>query len=385
MTTGPLKGLKIVEFAGIGPGPFCAMMLADMGATVTRIDRPGGSGGAGMMTDERRDLTNRGRRSLALDLKKPEAVDIALRLVDQADAMLEGYRPGVMEKLGLGPAVCLKRNPRLGYGRMTGWGQEGPLAPAAGHDINYIALSGALHAIGDPGLPPPPPLNLVGDYGGGGMLLAFGMACALLETARSGRGQVVDAAMTDGAALLMTAIYGLNAIGKWDTARGTNILDGAAPFYGCYECADGKYVAIGSLEPKFYAALLEKTGIAPSGGGQFDTSRWPALKAELTRIFKTKTRDAWCGVMKDADLCFSPVLDLDEAPDHPHNSARNTFISADGTVQPAPAPRFSRTAATLRQRPPLAGEHSLDILRELGFREEDCHDLFTRGVAVAAG
>lgn len=372
--TGPLSGLKVVEFAGIGPGPFCAMMLADMGAQVIRIDRPGGSAVVGLETDVAHDFTGRGRRSIVLDLKKSEAVDIALRLIARSDALIEGFRPGVMEKLGLGPERCLKENPKLVYGRMTGWGQDGPLKDSPGHDINYIALTGALHAMGDPTRPPLPPLNLVGDFGGGGMLLAFGIVSALLEAQKSGRGQVVDAAMSDGAALLMTGIYAWRASGAWQDARGKNLIDGGAPFYGCYECADGKYVSIGALEPKFYAALLEKTGINVPASRQLDATHWPALREELTRAFKTRTRDDWCAVMQDAEVCFAPVLDLSEAPLHPHNAARGTFVGA----QPAPAPRFSRTAAAAPRIPPRIGEHTLEILREIGVNDDDRRALLNK-------
>jgi alpha-methylacyl-CoA racemase len=363
---GPLQGIRVVEFAGIGPGPFCGMMLTDMGADVVRIDRKGGGGTPGVR-DPRTDVMNRGRRSIALDLKDPADVETALALVERADALIEGLRPGVMERLGLGPEVCQARNPKLVYGRMTGWGQTGPLAHAAGHDLNYIALSGALHAMGDADRPPPVPLNLVGDFGGGGMLLAFGLVCAVLEAKSSGKGQVVDAAMTEGAGALMALIYGMRATGLWTMNRGDNMLDGAAPFYGCYECADGRYVAIGSIEPQFYALLMEKTGITDLDAfQQADKARWPEQKAKLREIFKSKTRDEWCAIMEGSDVCFAPVLDMSEAPDHPHNKAREAFITIEGIRQPAPAPRFSRTATATPGRPPTPGEHADEILADWG-------------------
>lgn len=341
---GPLKGIRIVELAGIGPGPFCAMMLADMGAEIIRVARKDAKDPRGKF-----NVLHRGRPAVGVDLKQPEGVEAVLRLIEQADALIEGFRPGVMEKLGLGPDVCLARNPKLVFGRMTGWGQHGTLATAAGHDINYIALSGALHAIGNRGGKPVPPLNLVGDFGGGGMMLAFGIVCALLEARQSGKGQVVDAAMTDGAASLMAIIYGLKAMGTWTNERGTNMLDGGAHFYGTYECSDGKFVAIGSIEPQFYALLLQMTGLEdPAPAAQMDKSRWPELQQKLAAIFKTKTRDEWCSLMEGTDVCFAPVLDLDEAPNHPHNAARQAFVELNGVTQPAPAPRFSRTAPEIQ-------------------------------------
>jgi alpha-methylacyl-CoA racemase len=363
---GPLQGIRVVEFAGIGPGPFCGMMLADMGADVVRIDRPGGDGTPGIR-DPRTEVMNRGRRSIALDLKNPDDVETALALVERTDALIEGLRPGVMERLGLGPDVCQARNPKLVYGRMTGWGQTGPLASAAGHDLNYIALSGALHAMGDADRPPPVPLNLVGDFGGGGMLLAFGLVCAVLEAKSSGKGQVVDAAMTEGAGALMALIYGMRATGLWTEKRGDNMLDGAAPFYGCYECADGRYVAIGSIEPQFYALLMEKTGITDLDTfQQHDKARWPEQKQKLREIFKSKTRDEWCEIMEGTDVCFAPVLDMSEAPDHPHARARESFVTIEGIPQPAPAPRFSRTQSATPSRPPAPGEHAQEILADWG-------------------
>jgi alpha-methylacyl-CoA racemase len=339
---GPLSGLKVIEMAGLGPAPFCAMLLADMGAEVLRIERPAkadvtGAGGP-------HDVLSRNRTALALDLKQPEAIAALLGAIERADVLIEGFRPGVMERLGLGPEVCLQRNPRLVYGRMTGWGQQGPLAQAPGHDINYIALSGALHAIGRADEPPAVPLNYIGDFGGGGMLLAFGLLCALLHARDSGRGQVVDAAMTDGAALLSAMMYGMKAAGALSNRRGENWLDGGAHYYGTYACADGKHVAIGALEPQFYARLLELTGIDdPAFADRHDPKAWPQLKARLADVFRSKTRDEWCALMEGSEACFAPVLDWDEAPRHPHNLARQTFVSIDGVTQPAPAPRFSAT------------------------------------------
>jgi alpha-methylacyl-CoA racemase len=364
---GPLQGVKIIEIAGIGPGPFCAMMLSDLGAEVIRVDRKSAMGGGTKF-----DILSRGRKSIALDLKNPEAIETVLKLVEQADALIEGFRPGVMERLGLGPEVCLDRNPKLVFGRMTGWGQEGPLAHAAGHDINYISLSGVLHSIGRQGEPPVPPLNLVGDFGGGGMMLALGITAALLESKQSGKGQVVDAAMTDGSAALMGIIYGLKASGIWTNEKGTNLLDGGAHFYDTYECSDGKYVSIGSIEPQFYALLLEKTGIDdPAFQNQMDKDAWPNLKAKLAAVLKTKTRDEWCAIMEGSDVCFAPILDLDEAPEHPHNKARGTFVDIDGVMQPGPAPRFSRTAPEVPSPPPKAGEHTEEVLAAWGFSDEE--------------
>lgn len=371
---GPLEGIKVIEFAGMGPGPFCAMMLADMGAEVIKIDR------AGDARHGKFEVMTRGRRSVLLDLKRPEGVQAALRLVEKADALIEGYRPGVMERLGLGPEVCHGRNPRLVYGRMTGWGQTGPLARAAGHDINYISLTGALHAIGRPGETPPPPLNLVGDFGGGAMMLAFGIVCGLLEARKSGRGQVIDAAMTDGASLLMAMMYGAKAAGRWTNDRGTNRLDGGAHYYDTYECADGKYISVGSNEAQFYALLLEKCGITdPAFQAQTDQSRWPELKMKIAVVFKGKTRSEWCSIMEGTDVCFAPVLDLDEAPQHPHNRARNTFIEIQGVIQPAPAPRFSRTVPEIPAPPPMPGEHTTAVLSEWGFSTDEIGQLKASG------
>jgi alpha-methylacyl-CoA racemase len=376
---GPLEGIRIVEIAGIGPGPFCAMMLADQGAEVLRVDRAERAK-LPRLPGPNLDLLNRGRRSIAVDLKSPAGVEVVLRLVDRADALIEGFRPGVMERLGLGPDACLVRNPRLVYGRMTGWGQEGPLAKAAGHDLNYIALTGALHAIGRPDSPPPPPLNLVGDFGGGGLLLAYGITCALLERARSGKGQVVDAAMVDGAAALMAIIYGAHASGWWRDERMANMLDGGAHFYDCYETKDGRYVSIGSIEPQFYAELLEKLGLAGEDlPKQMDRSAWPALKKRVAEIIRTRTREEWCRIMEGSDVCFAPVLSLAEAPDHPHLRARQTFVEVDGVRQPGPAPRFSRTPARIERPPAHAGEHTDAALADWGFPASELADLRVAG------
>jgi len=366
----------VIEMAGIGPGPFAAMMLADMGADVIRIDRPGARGPA----EPQRDVLNRGRPSVAVDLKHPDGVGVVLRLVESADALIEGFRPGVMERLGLGPDVCLERNPRLVYGRMTGWGQEGPMAHAAGHDINYIALAGALGCFARRGERPVPPLNLVGDFGGGGMLLAFGVVCALLEASRSGKGQVVDAAMVDGTAVLMTMIWGFRAMGLWRDEPGTNLLDTGAPFYDVYECADGRYVAIGALEPQFYAELLERTGLAKEDlPHQLDRERWEVLRQRFTELFRTKTRDEWCALLEGSDACFAPVLSMPEAAEHAHNRARATFVAPDGIVQPAPAPRFSRTRPEIRRPPAAPGADTDGALGAWGFSPEEIAKLRALG------
>jgi alpha-methylacyl-CoA racemase len=339
---GPLQGLRVIEMAGIGPGPFCAMLFADMGAEVIRIARPG-------TAHDVHDVLARGRSTLCIDLRAAGAAQQVLDIVANADVLIEGFRPGVMERLGLGPTECHARNPRLVFGRMTGWGQHGPLARAAGHDINYIAISGALNAIGRSGEPPVPPLNYVGDFGGGAMLLAFGVLSALFESQRSGKGQVIDAAMTDGAALMSSMMYGFKSAGQWSNQRGENLLDGGAHFYDTYACADGKYVAVGAIEPQFYALLRDRCGIAddPAFDAQMDAARWPLLKLRMADLFRTRTRDEWCVLLEGSDACFAPVLDWDEAPAHPHNVARGTFIDVAGVMQPAPAPRFSRTPPTL--------------------------------------
>jgi alpha-methylacyl-CoA racemase len=362
---GPLSGVKVVEFAGIGPAPFCGMLLSDLGAELIRIDRKGAQGGSKF------DVTSRGRRSIAIDLKNPAGREAVLGLVARADALIEGFRPGVMERLGLGPDTCLERNRRLVYGRMTGWGQDGPLAHAAGHDINYIALSGALHAIGRRGQAPVPPLNLVGDFGGGALYLALGVVAGLFEAQRSGRGQVIDAAMTDGAASLMAMFYGFMGAGLMEDERGVNLLDSGAHFYDVYETADGKYVAIGSIEPQFYGLLLEKAGIEdPEFQEQMNRAKWPELKTKLAEVFLTKKRREWCEIMEGTDVCFAPVLSLSEAPKHEHNRARRTLTERDGVMQPNAAPRFSRTPSRLQGPPPAIGQHTEEILRDWGLGDE---------------
>ena len=373
---GPLSGVKVVEVGGIGPGPFCGMLLSDMGAEVVRVERKGQAD----LIPPKLNILHRGRKSIAVDLRRPEGLAAVLRLIEQADMLQEGFRPGVMEKLGLGPDVCLERNPKLVYGRMTGWGQDGPLSQAAGHDINYIALTGALHAIGTKGGKPVPPLNLVGDFGGGGLFLAFGMVCALFEAQRTGQGQVVDAAMVDGASVLMTMFFSFKAAGLWSNTRGTNLLDGGAHFYDTYETADGKYVAIGSIEPQFYALLLEKTGLTdPDFQNQLDFDKWPEFKQKITEVFKLKTRDEWCELMEGSDVCFGPVLTMDEAVKHPHNVARKTFVEIDGIVQPAPAPRFSRTKPDTPGPAPEPGTHNHEVLRNWGFSDDEVEELKATG------
>ena len=379
---GPLKGLRIVEIAGIGPGPFCAMMLADMGADVIRVDRADRVRGTDP-DEPPADVMNRGRRSIGVDLKSARGVEVVMRLVSASDALIEGFRPGVAERLGIGPDECLARNPALVYGRMTGWGQSGPYAPTAGHDINYVALSGTLDAIGRVDSGPVPPLNLVGDFGGGGAYLAFGIVCAVLEARTSGVGQVVDAAMVDGAASLATFFYGLRAMGVWDDQRGANMLDTGAHYYDAYECADGKYVSVGSIEPQFYAELRDKLQLDdPKWDAQNDKRQWPDLKAELAAIFKTRTRDEWCELIEGSDVCFAPVLSMSEAPSHPHNLARGTFTEVAGIVQPRPAPRFSRTEAEIVRPPPHPGQHSDEVLAECGLDLDEVAELRSAG-AVA--
>ena len=375
---GPLKGLKIIEMAGIGPGPFCGMVLADLGAEIIRVDRASAIG-----TGSKQEPSNRGKKSIAVDLKAKEGVEVVLKLVETADAIFEGFRPGVMERLGIGPDVCLARNERIVFGRMTGWGQKGPLANAAGHDINYISLSGALAAIGRPGSPPVPPLNLIGDFGGGGMLLALGLVAALLETKGSKKGQVVDAAMTDGSALLMTMIYSMQSSGMWKTTMGSNLLDGGSHFYDTYECKDGKFISIGSIEPQFYALLCQIAQLDEKVfAKQMSRDLWPEQKEEIKKIFLKKTRDEWCELMEGTDVCFAPVLDMSEAPQHPHNKERKTFIDLEGVTQPAPAPRFSRTEPEVVSSPSIVGEHTNEVLSSIGLSEEDISSLKTSG-AVA--
>jgi len=376
---GPLQGIRVIEIAGIGPGPFAGMMLTDMGADVIRVDR------AAVVKEEKpqgvsSDILARGRRSVGIDLKHPDGVEAVLRLVERADVLQEGFRPGVMERLGLGPEVCLARNPRLVYGRMTGWGQEGPLSHTAGHDINYIAQSGALSMIGRKGEPPLPPLNLVGDFGGGGMYLVVGILCALLERERSGQGQVVDAAMVDGSASLSAMFYMFRNMGVWNDERGTNMLDTGAHFYEVYETSDGGFVSIGSIEPQFYAQLLEKTGLAGEElPRQMDRSQWEPMKERLRAIFKTRTRDEWCQIMEGSDVCFAPVLSVPEAVAHPANRARNVFVEIEGIVQPAPAPRYSRTPTETPAPPPHPGEHTDPALEDWGFSGEELAKLRASG------
>ena len=372
---GPLTGIKVIEMAAIGPVPFCAMMLSDMGAEVIRIDRLTQKG-----TGSSANVLYRGRKSVAFDLKNSTALDSTLRLSDQADVILEGFRPGVMERLGLGPEVCLERNPKLIYGRMTGWGQNGPLSHAAGHDINYISIAGALGSMGYADRPPAPPLNLIGDFGGGAMYLLAGILAAMVERNSSGKGQVVDAAMTDGTASLLSPFYGLMAMNMWSTERYSNRLDGGAFYYGSYECSDSKYISLGSLEPQFYALLLEKCGIADETfKDQSDQEAWPIKREKMEALFKTKTQQEWCDILEGTDVCFAPVLNLEEAPDHPHNIARKTYVEFDGVTQPAPAPRFSRTQGDIQSSSAMAGEHTDEILEDWGFSTSQIEELKTAG------
>ena len=377
MGQGPLAGLKIIEFAGIGPGPFCGMLLSDLGADVVRIDRKG-QGRANPS-----DITSRGRRSVGLDLKNPAAIETCLKLMEGADAVFEGFRPGVMERLGLGPDVALARNPKLVFGRMTGWGQFGPYANAAGHDMNYIAITGALHATGTKDKPVPP-LNLVGDFGGGALYLAFGLMAGVISARATGKGQVIDCAMSDGAASLMSMFYGFKAAGGWKEERRSNLLDGGAHFYDTYQCADGKWVSIGSIEPQFYALLLEKTGISdPAFTAQMDRAGWDSLRDKLGAVFATKTQAQWCEIMGATDVCFAPVLDLDEAPKHPHNVARATFVDVGGVIQPAPAPRFSATPGKIQGPPPVIGAHDREALGDWGFSSSEIDGLRDAGALTS--
>ena len=382
MTKGPLSGYRIIEIAGIGPGPFAAMMLADMGAEVIRVERAQSVKGAAPATAHW-DTLLRGRKNIAIDLKNPQGVEALLQLVEKADAIIEGFRPGVMERLGIGPTECAKRNPKIVFGRMTGWGQDGPYAPLAGHDINYIALAGALAHFSRAGEAPVPPLNMVGDFGGGGMFLAFGVVCALLETQKSGKGQVIDAAMIDGSATLMSMFWAMKSIGMFnENAPGTNLLDTGAHFYDVFQCQDDKYISIGSIEPQFYALLLEKTGLTndPAFAKQMDPSQWPTLKAKLQDVIKQKTQAQWCEIMEGTDVCFAPVLTMTEATQHPHHIARNTFINIAGVTQPAPAPRFSRTSPETPTPPAHAGQHSTQILNEWGI--SNITELLASGAVV---
>jgi len=376
--SGPLAGIKVLELEAIGPAPFAGMLLADMGADVLVLERPA-STDLGLKRERRHDVMLRGKRSVTLDLKASK--EPAFSLIEKADVLIEGFRPGVMERLGLGPDAALARNPRLVYGRMTGWGQDGPLAPRAGHDINYIALAGVLHAFGRKGEAPVPPLNLVGDFGGGGMLLAFGVACALLEAKRSGRGQVVDAAMIDGAALLAAMFSGMLAAGTWSETRGDNILDTGAPWYDVYETKDGKHVSIGSIEGRFYEELLQRLRLE-NLAAQYDRARWPETKAAFARTFKTKTRDEWCRVFDGSDACFAPVLSWSEARAHEQSASRRSYVSVGGVEQPSPAPRFSRTPGAVRGAPPERGEGGAQALADWGFSKNDIEGLKARGLGT---
>lgn len=366
MATAPLNGIRVIEFAGIGPGPFAGMMLADHGAEVIRIDRARAGGSPG----DSHDPLLRGRKSVSLDLKNSASIAAVRKLVKDADAIIEGFRPGVMERLGLGPDVLIGDNPKLVYGRMTGWGQTGPMAPEPGHDINYIAISGVLHALGRAGEKPTPPINLAGDFGGGGMFLAFGMLAALLHAQRTGEGQVVDAAMTDGSAVLMSMMWGFRAMGRWSDERGTNLLDTAAHFYDTYGTSDGKFISLGAIEPQFYAEFRKVVGLDDAKWDrQMDQAQWPALKDELTTLFRSKSRDEWVALFKGHDICFAPVLSFDEAVADPHNQARGTFVTAGGVTQPAPAPRYSVSPTVAPAMP--GGRSDSAVLRELGFSDED--------------
>jgi alpha-methylacyl-CoA racemase len=372
--SGPLSGIRVVELAGLGPAPYACMLLADLGAEVLRIDRP--TAGFGVPAY---DVTGRGRRSVAVDLKSPGAAEVVLRLVDSADVFVEGLRPGVAERLGVGPDACLARNPRLVYGRMTGWGQDGPLAPRVGHDITYAAVTGALGAIGEAGRKPVPPLNLVADFGGGSMFLVTGILAALLERVGSGQGQVVDSAMVDGVSSLLAMTYGFSASGFWSDERGSNLLDGGAPFYDTYECADGEYVAIGALEPQFWAVVVEQLGLQDLPD-QNDRSSWPQQRARLAAAFRTRTRDEWAAVFEPLDACVAPVLSLREARHHPHLAARQTVVELEGVAQPAPAPRFSRTPGEVSRPPVGAGADTREALQGWGFDAGEVEALERDGV-----
>ena len=380
---GPLAGIKVLELEAVGPVPFCGMMLADMGADVLLLDRPADPQ-LGLERERWYDAMLRGRRSVVLDLKSAQGVAAALELARRADVVLEGFRPGVMERLGLGPDILLAANPRLVVGRMTGWGQDGPLSPRAGHDLNYIAMSGVLHAIGRAGGAPVPPLNLVGDFGGGGMLLAFGVACAIAEVQRSGRGQVVDAAMVEGASLLATMFWGMRAGGKWSDERGANILDTGAPWYDVYETLDHRHVALAAIEPKFYAEMLERLGLAGATlPPQYDRAQWPELRRRFAQVVATKSRTDWCAIFEGSDACFSPVLTFDEARDHPHNVARGGYVTVAGVDQPAPAPRFSRTPGATSRPPPERGAGGAQALADWGFTRTEIDRLRADGAGFA--
>lgn len=380
--TGPLTGIRIVELAGLGPAPYACMLLAELGADVIRVDRPGGGS---LLTSPENDAINRSRPSVAVDLKSPAGRDVLLRLLDGADVLVEGLRPGVLERLGVGPDDALARNPRLVYARMTGWGQDGPLASRAGHDINYLGLTGALHAIG-PADKPVPPLNIGADFGGGSMFLVVGVLAALLERATSGRGQVVDAAMVDGASSLVTMIYGMLGVGLWQDRRASNLLDGGAPFYDTYACADGGHVAVGALEPQFYAAFVEGLGLTDAlPGGQYDLAHWPEHRRRFTEAFATRPRDEWAAVFAGTDACVTPVLGMREAPSHPHLAARGTFVEQGGITQPGPAPRFSRTPGAVRDRARRVGQDTREVLTAWGFSTEEVAGLLADGAVAEAG
>lgn len=387
--SGPLSGLRVTELAGLGAAPFAGLLLADLGAEVVRVDRlvPGESA---VPNEPRLDLLNRGRRSIAIDLKNPKGTELVLQLVRASDVLLEGFRPGVTERLGLGPDECMSANPRLVYGRVTGWGREGPYADRAGHDLNYIALAGTLEPIGTAGGPPVAPLNHLGDFAGGGMLLALGVLSAVYESSRSGFGQVVDAAMIDGAALLNTMLYGSLASGMWPGPRGTNIIDSGAHFMNVYECSDGTYMSVAAAEPRFYSILLERLGLVEAElPTRLDREQWPVMKEHFANIFRQRSRAEWCDIFEGLDACVAPVLSPGEAPEHPHNRARATFMQIDGVVQPSPAPRFARTPAEMPSRPPVPGEHTREVLVALGISEKTVDALEAEGViatwAPAAG
>jgi len=374
--SGPLNGFKIIEFAGLGPAPFAGMMLSDMGAEILRIDKMSSKSGENSGNGNF-DILSRGRQTLTIDLKKPDGALLALKMIEKADALIEGFRPGVMEKLGLGPEKCLKKNPKLVYGRMTGWGQEGSLSKFAGHDINYLSLTGALHSIGRKGSNPTPPLNLVGDFGGGGMFLAFGIVCALIEASKSKKGQVVDAAMVDGVTSLMAMVHGLLSADIWEDKPASNFLDTGSHYYDTYECLDGKYVAVGAIEPKFYNSLVEVLGLnkISEEKEQMDKSRWPELKKKFSSIFLTKTRGEWCKIMKDKDVCFSPVLSITEAYEHPHNKARKLFLKNGKRIEPAPAPRFSRTPGSINRDLSGSNAETSKLLFDWGLNEQEISEL----------
>jgi alpha-methylacyl-CoA racemase len=381
---GPLAGIRVVEIGSLGPGPFCAMLLADLGADVLRVDRAAGAALSGPSTDFSTELMHRGRRSVAVDLKHPDGPEVVLRLVERADVLMEGFRPGVTERLGIGPEPCLARNPQLIYGRVTGYGQDGPMAQAVGHDLNYVAYSGVLGMIGRRGQPPTPPLSLIGDFGGGGMLLALGIVAALVERASSGAGQVVDAAMIEGAALLATPFFGFRQTGVWSAERGTNIVDSGAPFYDAYETKDGRWLSVAAMEPRFYANLLDLLGLADAGlPDQLDQERWPEMKEAFAAAIRTRTRDEWVAAAEGVEACVSPVLDAAEVAEDPHLAARESFVRHHGLLQPAPAPRFSRTPGALTRKPPIPGEHTAEGLADWGFGEDEIAALSEQGAIGA--